>query len=294
LGRQVVPTRPADGAATALKRGLVAGQALLVEAGEGLELVGVGISTIGVPRDGGVDLAPAIPGWDAVELARGADQAFEVPVLAANDVKAAAMAEAEWGALRGPGPGIYLNLGTGLATALVVDGRVIDGAHGAAGEIGYNLLDRAGLGRSLDQRPMLEDVVSGMGVAAAARALGFAATCEEIFARAAYDDRSQAIVDALLDELCFHLVNLAVAFDPSTVAVAGGMTGSWATFQPRLEGALASGVPFPPDLVVASWPFDAPLVGAVALGVRAGGAPLQSAPRLGTTFSHNREMAERK
>ena len=54
-------------------------------------------------------------------------------------MKAAAAAELRWGALAGCDPGIYLNLGTGLAAAIVAGGTVISGAHGASGEIGYNL-----------------------------------------------------------------------------------------------------------------------------------------------------------
>ena len=61
------------------------------------------------------------------------------PVTMATDVKAAALAEARWGALAGVDPGVYLNLGTGLAAAIVAGGRVLAGANGAAGEIGYNL-----------------------------------------------------------------------------------------------------------------------------------------------------------
>ena len=60
-----------------------------------------------------------------------------------NDVNAAAAAELRWGALRGVDIGLYVNLGTGLAAALVVGGRVVPGAHGAAGEIGYLLVDPA-------------------------------------------------------------------------------------------------------------------------------------------------------
>jgi hypothetical protein len=47
------------------------------------------------------------------------------------------------------------------------------------------------------------------------------------------------------------------------------MAGSWARLQPDLERALNAGAPFPPQLVLAEFPHDAPLIGAVALAVDA-------------------------
>ena len=47
------------------------------------------------------------------------------------------------------------------------------------------------------------------------------------------------------------------------------MTGSWERLRPGLEQALRAGVPYPPELVLAEFPFDAPLIGAIALAVEA-------------------------
>ncbi len=69
-------------------------------------------------------------------------------------------------------------------------------------------------------------------------------------------------------------MNLAIAVNPARIAVGGGMTRSWDRIGPRLEEALLAGVPYPPDLVLAHFPHDAPLLGAVALAVDAAtGAP---------------------
>ena len=90
------------------------------------------------------------------------------------------------------------------------------------------------------------------------------------------------LVTAFVDELAFHLVNLAILVNPAKIAVGGGMTRSWDRIQPRLAEALRAGVPYPPDLVLAHFPHDAPLLGAVALAVdAASGIPRrQPAPAL--------------
>ncbi len=58
------------------------------------------------------------------------------------------------------------------------------------------------------------------------------------------------------------------------------MVRSWDRLQRPLEKALVSGAPFPPELVIAAHPFDAPLVGALALAIEAAGARLPCGIRL--------------
>jgi glucokinase len=64
-------------------------------------------------------------------------------------------------------------------------------------------------------------------------------------------------------------VNLAIMLNPVRIAVGGGMVRSWEYLRPGLQQALDAGVPFPPELVAAKFPSDAPLIGAVALAVDA-------------------------
>ena len=65
------------------------------------------------------------------------------------------------------------------------------------------------------------------------------------------------------------MVNLAICLNPARIAVGGGMVRSWDRLRPGLQDALSAGVPFPPELVAARFPSDAPLIGAVALAVDA-------------------------
>ncbi len=239
-----------------------------------------------------MELAPAIPGWENMALASAVEAAFGAPVRLATDVKAAATAEARWGALAGYDPAIYLNLGTGLGAAIVVGGRVVKGAHGASGEIGYNLVDAGDAGLEIAARPILEDTVSGMGLAASgSRLLGRLVTAGEVFDGAQADPRLGSLITALIRQLSAHLVNLVIAVDPARVAIGGGMARSWERLQAPLEQALKSGVPYPPELVLAAYPFDAPLVGALALGAEVAGADL--APR-GSVYPYHNPEGERK
>jgi len=260
------------GARAAFERGVGAARDLLGQASNP-HLVAVGVATFGIPFDDRVELAPAIAGWDDLELGRELRAAFPgAEVRMATDAKAAARAEATWGALRGCDPGVYLNLGTGLSVAIVTGGRVVMGGHGAAGEIGYNLRAVSDVGLSLDERVPLEWMVSAKALAErASSAVGSARelSAAEAFEASAGDRALDKLIDEFVAELASHLVNLANCIDPVRIAAGGGMTGSWERLRPGLEQALRAGVPFPPELVRAEFPFDAPLIGAIALAVEA-------------------------
>ncbi|GAA5190347.1 ROK family protein [Rugosimonospora acidiphila] len=271
LGATTVDTLAEGGARATLERGIGAARGLLASAAPDRPLAAVGVATFGIPGEDGVALAPAVPGWSDIALGRELREAFAgARVSMATDVKAAAQAELAWGALAGCDPGIYLNLGTGLAVAIVAGGSVVLGRHGASGEIGYNLRSLGDVGLPLGERQPLEEAVSGMALLREASALlPYATGAVDVFTRAGDDPRMARLLDDFVAELAFHLVNLAVAVDPERIVVGGGMVRSWHRLETDLRRALEAAVPFPPELVPAAFPFDAPLMGALALGTAA-------------------------
>jgi glucokinase len=303
LDSAVVASGGELGAQASFDRGIRAARDLLARAAPGAEPAAVGVATFGIPFEDRVELAPAIAGWDKLALGRELRAAFAgARIRMATDAKAAAQAEARWGALAGCDPAVYLNLGTGLATAIVVGGRVVAGSNGAAGEIGYNLRSVGDVGLALDQRIPLEEMVSGQALArrastTASRSRDKAAdggdpagqpltsageplAAADVFAAPTQDWALDGLIGEFVDELAFHLVNLAIFLDPARIAVGGGMVRSWDRIRPRLQHALRAGVPFPPELVVAHFPHDAPLLGAVALAVDAAAADQDQLPLL--------------
>ncbi len=273
-GNQLASTTTGSGGAlgaqASFARGIRVARELLAATAPGRELAAVGVSTFGIPFDDRVELAPAIDGWDKLAMGRELRAAFAgAQIRMATDAKAAAQAEVRWGVLANRDPAIYLNLGTGLAAAIVIGGRVVSGVNGAAGEIGYNLRSMADLGLPLDRRALLEHMVSGQALAKRAAGSDRQLTAADVFAAAAANRELDGLIDDFIDELAFHLVNLAILVNPARIAVGGGIVRSWARIRPRLQHALRAGTPFPPELVVAHFPYDAPLLGAVAMAVDA-------------------------
>ena len=259
------------GAQASFARGIQVARGLLAATAPGSEPAAVGVSTFGIPFEDRVELAPAIDGWAQLPMGRELRAAFPgSQIRMATDAKAAAQAEVRWGVLADRDPAVYLNLGTGLAAAIVVGGEVVNGVNGAAGEIGYNLRSVTDVGRALDRRQLLEHMVSGQALAHRAASADRRLSAAEVFAAAAAPDSElDDLIDDFVGELAFHLVNLAILVNPARIAVGGGIVGSWDRIRSPLQHALESGTPFPPELVVAHFPDDAPLLGAVAIAVEA-------------------------
>ncbi len=279
IGETTVITDSSRGARWNLDQALDAACVLIDDVAPGAQLVAVGACTFGIPAAKGVDLATAIPGWEDLALGDELEVTFDCStVRLATDVKAAAAAEVASGALAGHDPAIYVNLGTGLAVAIVVAGKIVSGANGAAGEIGYNLRQLSDLDVERTGQVVLEEHVSGMALGISGRRrTGREMTAADVFAGAAADSRLAEALEQFVRELSFHLVNLTIAVDPSRIAVGGGMVRAWDQLEPPLRKALDNSVPFPPELVKGAYPFDAALVGALNLAL--GAVPRQSGAR---------------
>ena len=125
---------------------------------------GLGVACAGQVRseDGVVVQAPNLD-WNDVPLGARLTEAFGLPVVVENDVRAAAWGEFRFGAGRGLGSLIAVFVGTGLGSGAVIDGRLWRGAGNAAGEVGHTQVVPDGLPCRCGQRGCLEQYVAGSG-----------------------------------------------------------------------------------------------------------------------------------
>lgn len=237
--------------------------------GHGLPVTGWAAVCPGVIRPDGIQLTPNLPGWERLALSDRLAGEFGVPrVRVANDVRAAALAEVRFGALRGIDAGIYVSLGTGIAAALIVGGQVISGAHQAAGEIGYMNPGNAPVGAVAAGHAPLEEMVAGRGLGQRASArLGDEVTSEELFRRT--DPQARNLVRQTLETLATALANLAVFLDPARIVIGGGMMAAADVILPALTELIASATAFAPEVRAAHFLEDASLHGAITLALDA-------------------------
>lgn len=261
-----LPTLAGRGAPAVISRLLDAARGLVTKtSGAGArELVAVGAVSPGIVLADRVLIAPNNPGWDTLALAAELRAGLGIGRVAVDtDAKAAVLAEARWGTLAGVDNGAFLNLGTGVSLAAIVRGHVLRGAHGAAGEIGYHLIGPPSEAAFAEGHAPLEEHVGGGALGARVSALlGRQVTVAEAFELADSDNPVKDLLDHALDTLAVDIANVAITLDLERIAVGGGLIHH-CEWLPRLDNVLRRAVPFPPDLVIARFSQDAPLVGGV-------------------------------
>ena len=206
----------------------------------GLQLVGVGVGSPGsIERSTGrIHKSPNFRGWDDFPLRDKLVKMTALPVYLANDVNAAAMGELKFGAGGDFRNFIMITLGTGVGGALVVNGRLYDGAEGFAGEIGHMVIAPDGPVCPCGNNGCLEQFVGAPALIRRARELlkkidltGPLAqidpeeiTVEEIGLAAADGD---AVARAVLAEmgrwLGIAFISLINVLDPDCILVGGGI-----------------------------------------------------------------------
>ena len=133
--------------------------------GMAVQLEGIGI---GAPNGnfytGCVDNAPNLTIKGNLNFAKEIHRYRDVPVVLSNDANAAAYGEYVYGGARGMRHFIMFTLGTGVGSGIVVDGKLVHGSTGAAGELGHNILVPHGRRCSCGREGCLETYTSARGI----------------------------------------------------------------------------------------------------------------------------------
>ncbi|NNC11730.1 ROK family protein [Planctomonas sp. JC2975] len=199
-------------------------RAVIEQAGTGLvaaETIGVGIPGMVDPDSGRVRHAVNL---GVEELSLGAELSFRVgvPVRVENDVKAASLGT--YHLLGLTGSAALLNLGTGMAAGIVVDGELQRGSGGGAGEIGHIPVDPKGAVCSCGQRGCLETLASGSGIARMWPSKAALPAVELFDAADAGDERALAVRDTLAAGVASAVRVLVLTVDVQTVVIGGGVS----------------------------------------------------------------------
>ncbi|WP_019414462.1 ROK family protein [Paenisporosarcina sp. TG20] len=127
------------------------------------------IQAIGIGTRGMVDAENGIisfetdvlPGWQGTEVKSLLEKATGLQVEVNNDANCAGLAETRIGAAKGFRRTVCLTIGTGLGGGLVIDGQIMNGAHGGAGEVGHMILYPNGHICNCGRKGCSEQYVSG-------------------------------------------------------------------------------------------------------------------------------------
>ena len=143
-------------------------QEALGKAGTTIEqIAGIGISAPG-PLDsktGVIFTPPNLPGWDHVPLRDIFTEHFHIPIFVENDANAAGLGEHMFGAGRGINSIVYITISTGIGGGVIIDGKILEGVSGTAGEVGHMTIDWHGERCNCGNIGCLEYIASGASIA---------------------------------------------------------------------------------------------------------------------------------
>ena len=217
------------------------------------QVEGVGIGVPGPVRDSSVVpiVCANLGGWGQQDVAANLSLLLNgMKVLVGNDANVAALGEIWMGAAKGCRSAVMVTLGTGVGGGVIVNGQVIDGAHGAGGEIGHITVNKnetavCGCGKHgcLEQYSSATGVVRCMqklleenpDTPCTLRGTDFAA--KDVFDAAREGDALAAReVDEMSDVLGLALATIATTADPEVFLVGGGVARAGdVLFQPLTE-----------------------------------------------------------
>jgi glucokinase len=202
-------------------------------------------TSIGIGVVGQVDLSSGYwntmykEGDRGIPLAQMIKKKYGLPCGVNNDVKAATIAEKEFGIGTKTDDFIYINIGTGIAAGFVCNGRLLSGLHNNAGEIGHMVVDvHSDILCSCGKFGCVEAIASGRGILmrcfSLAKNYPESPVCriirqkdfspEKIFAYAEQGDKlAKRITDDAADAVSTMIMNLIATLDPEQIVLSGGM-----------------------------------------------------------------------
>lgn len=175
----------------------------LIETAGGIDKIkGIGV---GAPNGnyytGNIEFAPNLPWKGVIPFANLMATKFGIPAALTNDANAAAVGEMTYGAARGMKNFIMITLGTGVGSGIVIDGKVVYGHDGFAGELGHvNVMRNNGRLCGCGRTGCLEAYASATGVARSAREILETSTKESLLRNIPVEDiTSKDVFDAAME-----------------------------------------------------------------------------------------------
>ena len=212
---------------------------VLISTQRNVEIIGMGI---GAPNGnyytGTIDFAPNLNWKGVVPLAELFKECFNFPVFLTNDANAAAMGERIYGAAKGVNDLVMVTLGTGLGSGFVINGELVYGHDGFAGELGHTIVEKNGRQCGCGRKGCLETYASATGIVRTAKEFLTKSTdsllsdVEEITSKSIADaaqkgdELALSVFDFTAEKLGFSLANTIAISSPELIVLFGGLAQS--------------------------------------------------------------------
>ncbi|WP_099159715.1 ROK family transcriptional regulator [Virgibacillus ndiopensis] len=234
-------------------------------------ILGMGVGVPGVinVEEGIVYEAPALK-WKRFPIREKMHKLFDFPIYIDNDVNISVLGE-HW---RGKGQQknnlIYIAIGTGIGSGIIINGELYRGSNYSAGEIGYMVTDRVYAKRYhpvYDGYGFLESVASGSSIGKQlSERIGKEVSAKEVFKL--YKENNQEAVEVInfaIENLALGIANYVSLFDPELIILGGGVSESYSVIDEKIKDIIERFTPKRCEVVQTTFGKEAGVVGAVAL-----------------------------
>jgi len=190
-------------------------------------------------------------------------------ILVENSVKLGAIGEQWKGAAVKYKNVVFISYGVGFGAAFILDGTLVQGANGAAGEIGYMLLDPIGIRKEFDAVGLLEETLVKSKIKRYLRGDCFVEEINEMLQKYRDgDEYTKLVIDEIAMLFGMALVNICAVLNPEILIISGGLgTNIGGLFLQEWRKILQDHVPFVPELVVSQMNGLETVLGAIITGV---------------------------
>jgi len=193
--------------------------------------------------------SPNLPVKKNTPLGNILAEKWNLPVIIENDGNAAVLGEVSYGAAKGVNNAIYITVSTGIGGGLFLEGRLLRGQNGLAGEIGHTKVDNSSnLICGCGKKGCLESLASGESISKRAQKFyeEHGTTTSNVFTRAHKGDKIAAeIIEESLQNLGVALANLISLLNPEVIVIGGGVSNEGETFFSKLESYIEKNISVP-------------------------------------------------
>lgn len=211
---------------------------------------------IGAPNgnfnNGCIEFAPNLLWGEKIPIAEMFSSIFQLPVKLTNDANAAAIGEKIFGGATCMNDFVVLTLGTGLGSGIFVNGKIIHGKHGFAGEFGHTKCSESNRTCTCGKIGCVETYVSSRGIIQTFNELYFAnkgkMNIEEISTKKIYnlavegDIIAKETLSITAKYLGDSLSNLILILDPEAIFLFGGIANAYPILIPIMESTIQNNV----------------------------------------------------
>ncbi len=199
---------------------------------------GIAVAAPAAVRHEGTIQSPANLHWGTIDIVSMLKEYYNIPIIVTNDSNATALGEMKFGLARGVKNFIVVTLGTGLGSGIVVDGRLVYGENGVAGELGHTTINPAGRLCGCKRRGCAETYVSATGIRRTVFELLADSNEDSELRGIAFNNLTAAAISELAlrgDPIALSafemtgtllgrtLANAVAVFDPATIILSGGL-----------------------------------------------------------------------